>query len=77
MLTVGGGSVESIYEETLEFIRAFVASHPYCPTVQEVQEGLGLQSTSTAHSRLMYLRGAGLVDWEEGKARTLRLLGLG
>lgn len=49
----------------------------YPPTVREVCEALGFASTNAAAEQLERLRRLGLVQWEAGRARTLRLTGSG
>jgi SOS-response transcriptional repressor LexA len=45
----------------------------YAPTVRELAQVVGLASSSTVWYWLMRLRYEGLVTWEEGKTRTIRL----
>lgn len=46
---------------------------PYSPTVRELQEWLGMASTSVVMYHLEKLQALGLVTREPGLARTLRL----
>jgi len=64
----------SIQTQTMAFLRQYIEKYNRAPTVKEVMEGMGLPSTSMAHYRLTCLRAAGMVDWDAGKARTLRLV---
>jgi repressor LexA len=48
--------------EALEFIKAFVAANGYPPTVREIGENLGLQSSSTAFNLLEQLVKKGYVS---------------
>jgi hypothetical protein len=47
-------------------------SHGYAPTLRELSERIG-RSLSTTQYHLCQLRDAGLVEWEPGAARTLRV----
>jgi hypothetical protein len=47
-------------------------SHGYAPTLRELSDRIG-RSLSTTQYHLCQLRDAGLVEWEPGAARTLRV----
>ncbi len=59
--------------ETFAVLQAFIREHGIPPTVRELAKALGISSTA-AHYRLTRLREHGLVEWEEGKSRTLRIV---
>lgn len=63
--------------DLLEAIRCYQAERGYSPTVRELCEILGVASTSTVHWHLANLQERGLVTWEPGLTRTLRLTGGG
>jgi SOS-response transcriptional repressor LexA len=42
------------------------------PSVREIADDMKLSSTNAVHLHLLRLRRLGLIDWEDGKARTLR-----
>ena len=46
----------------------------YWETVREIQEHLGMQSTSTAWFVLCSLQESGYISMQEGKPRTIRVL---
>ena len=59
----------------LQFIAACHHNEAPAPTVRDLVEALGLapSSVNAVRQHLLGLRDAGLVTWDEGKARTLRL----
>jgi SOS-response transcriptional repressor LexA len=57
----------------LAFVEAFVSRNGYSPTLDEVAGDVGLIAKSSARRHLKIMRGDGLVDWQEGCPRTLRL----
>lgn len=59
--------------EVLEFIKVFVAKNSYPPTVREIAEHMGLQSSSTAFQLLEQLVRKGFVTKGAGP-RTLRVV---
>lgn len=53
--------------------RALRARLGLAPTVREMADAAGLATHSAMHRHLLRLRGR-LFEWEDGKARTLRIL---
>jgi len=60
---------------TLEFIRHFMAEHGYAPKLQEIAEGIGIQSRGVAHRYVQALINAGHLENSSGRHRGLRLVG--
>ncbi len=60
-------------QDTLEFIRAYVAEHGRSPLVSEIANGLGLRSQGTTHRYIQALVDAGLLERHVGRTRGLRL----
>lgn len=58
----------------LEAILAYTKEHKYPPSVRELCDMLNLSSSSTVHGYLERLKIHGLVSWEPGSPRTLRVL---
>lgn len=71
MVTVPKPSREG---ELFRFLCEFTQQNGYAPSIREMSAALGLQSVQAVHRYLDRLRKRGLVDWEPGKARTLRIL---
>lgn len=61
-------------EELLDVVRRFTADHGYPPTVREIRDGLGLNAVSRVARMLGQLREAGLIDWQDGLSRTIRVV---
>ncbi len=55
------------------FIRDFSRAYGYPPTVREIGDSVGVRSPSTVKFHLNNLRAAGVVQWEDGKPRSLTL----
>ena len=60
-------------EQILNFLTQFMNEHGYAPTVREICNAVGLQSTATVHYHLNALRDAGLIEMEEMKKRAISL----
>ncbi len=59
--------------EILAFVRDFLSTNGYAPTVREICAAVGLRSTASVHYHLSELRRRGLIDMEDNKNRTLTL----
>ena len=60
-------------EQILNFLTQFMNEHGYAPTVREICNAVGLQSTATVHYHLNALRDAGLMEMDEMKKRAISL----
>jgi repressor LexA len=60
--------------EIFEFIRSYLASHGYPPTVREIGKAVGLHSSSTVHAHLAKLEGLGVLKRDPTKPRAIEVL---
>jgi repressor LexA len=60
-------------QEVLDFLRKAIAERGYVPSIREIVEALGVQSTSTIHYHLTGLARRGLIRWDKGKNRAIQL----
>lgn len=58
----------------LETVAEWIGSHGYPATVREIAEVMGI-ATNDVFQKLIRLRRDGVVDWQDGKCRTLRIVG--
>ncbi len=63
-----------VHHLMLGFIRLFVQANGYAPGVRELADLMGFKSTSVVRHHLVQMKAAGLVTWENGKSRTLRVV---
>lgn len=61
-------------EEILNFIKKYIVSHGYPPTVREIGAALGVSSPATIHTHLNNLESKGFIKKEETKNRAIELL---
>jgi len=61
-------------ELVLDYIKKFMVSNGYPPTVREIGKALDLSSPATVHAHLTNLEEKGFIRKEESKNRTLELL---
>ena len=59
----------------LAAITRLTAEHGHAPTMREVGQAVGLLSSSSISRRLVLMRHRGLVDFQDRKPRTLRVVG--
>jgi repressor LexA len=59
----------------VELIEDSYGARGYPPTVRELMEGAGLNSPASVQHHLKRLAADGVVEWEAGKTRTIRLTG--
>ena len=60
--------------ETLTFIKKYMVSHGFPPSVREICKGMNLSSPATVHAHLKELEKKGLIRKETNKFRTIELL---
>src|SRR6266581_7572477 len=61
----------------LDFIKATVRDRGYPPTVREIGEAVGLNSSSSVHAQLANLERRGLLRRDPTKPRAMELQGAG
>lgn len=67
-------TVTRALRETQDVISAFIARNGYSPSLREIADCLGLCAVSTIHVRLQKMRRLGLIAFEPGSSRTLRII---
>ncbi len=58
----------------LDYIKKFIATNGYSPTIREVMRGVELTSPATVHSYLKKFAAMGIIQYDEHKSRTIELL---
>ena len=61
-------------KDVLNYIKEFMVSHGYPPTVREIGKDLGLSSPATTHSHLSQLEEKGYIKKSDNKNRAIELL---
>lgn len=59
--------------EVLEFLKQFVASHGFAPTIRELASGVGLKSPATVEEHLQALECKGVITRIKGKKRAISI----
>ena len=61
-------------EEILDYIKKYMVSHGYPPTIREICKAKGVNSPATIHAHLHNLQKKGAIKMEESKNRAIELL---
>ena len=60
-------------EQVYNYVKSFIETDGYAPSVRDICHGLGIQSTSTIHHILHSLEAKGCIALADGKSRAIRL----
>ncbi|WP_103980867.1 transcriptional repressor LexA [Helcococcus massiliensis] len=61
-------------KQVLDFIKQFIAKNQLAPTVRDIQNGVGIKSTSTVSNDLAKLEKEGYIERSNLKSRAIKLL---
>lgn len=62
-------------EKIYNFIVSFMTEKGYSPSIREIGDAVGLNSTSSVFNQLMNLQDDGLIKMQNCKSRTISLVG--
>ena len=60
--------------ELYQWIRNYIKEFQHSPSIRQMMKAMGLKSPAPIQSRLKHLQYKGFISWQEGKARTLKLV---
>tara|TARA_B100000212_G_scaffold105054_1_gene77756 strand:+ start:2483 stop:3112 length:630 start_codon:yes stop_codon:yes gene_type:complete len=60
--------------ELYEWIKNYLRDFQHSPSIRQMMEAMGLKSPAPIQSRLKHLQDKGYISWQEGKARTLKVV---
>ena len=61
-------------DEILNFIKEYIVSHGYPPTIREIGKAMGVNSPATVHAHLNNLEKKGVIKKDDSKNRAIELL---
>ena len=61
-------------EELLNWIKSYVKEFQHSPSIRQMMKAMNLKSPAPIQSRLKHLQDKGFISWQEGKARTIKLV---
>ena len=56
------------------WIKEYVRDFQHSPSIRQMMQAMGLRSPAPIQSRLKHLQEKGYISWEEGKARTMKII---
>ncbi len=60
--------------ELFDWIKGYIADFQHSPSIRQMMNAMNLKSPAPIQSRLKHLQEKGYISWQEGKARTLKLV---
>jgi repressor LexA len=66
-------NVQETQAAVYNYIVEYISENAYSPSIRDICVGVGLKSTSTVHNHLRRLSEEGLIQFHEGKRRTIRV----
>ena len=60
--------------ELYNWIKEYIHDFQHSPSIRQMMSAMGLKSPAPIQSRLRHLQDKGFISWQEGKARTLKLV---
>ncbi|MBF2066561.1 MAG: repressor LexA [Calothrix sp. C42_A2020_038] len=61
-------------KELYDWLTEYIRVHQHSPSIRQMMQAMNLKSPAPIQSRLEHLRTKGYIEWNEGKARTIRVL---
>ncbi len=68
-------SLTPAQQELYNWLIDYINETQHAPSIRQMMKAMNLRSPAPIQSRLERLRAKGYIDWIEGKARTIRILG--
>jgi repressor LexA len=68
-------SLTQAQQELYNWLVDYIHTSQHAPSIRQMMRAMNLRSPAPIQSRLEHLRAKGYIDWTEGKARTIRILG--
>lgn len=61
-------------QELFDWLVVYIRENQHPPSIRQMMQAMQLKSPAPVQSRLKHLQKKGYIDWEEGRARTIRIL---
>ena len=69
-----GNNLTDAQKELYGWIKDYMKNFKHSPSIRQMMQAMGLKSPAPIQSRLKHLQEKGYISWQEGKARTMRLV---
>ena len=67
-------SLTHAQQELYDWLVVYIRENRHSPSIRQMMREMKLKSPAPVQSRLDHLRRKGYIDWQEGQARTIRIL---
>ena len=74
MSTAEANNLTEAQNELYEWIKNYMRDFQHSPSIRQMMEAMGLKSPAPIQSRLKHLQEKGYISWQEGKARTMKII---
>ncbi len=74
METSSGDNLTQAQNELYRWIKDYMKNFQHSPSIRQMMQAMGLKSPAPIQSRLKHLQDKGYISWQEGKARTMRIV---
>ena len=74
MVTSEGDNLTDAQNELYSWIKNYMKDFQHSPSIRQMMQAMGLKSPAPIQSRLKHLQDKGYISWQEGKARTMRIV---
>ena len=74
MLNSSSNNLTDAQNELYIWIKEYMRDFRHSPSIRQMMEAMGLKSPAPIQSRLKHLQDKGFISWQEGKARTLKVI---
>ena len=74
MFNLPDDNLTEAQNELYLWIKNYVKEFQHSPSIRQMMEAMGLKSPAPIQSRLKHLQEKGYISWQEGKARTLKVV---
>lgn len=61
-------------QELYDWLVDYIRQHQHSPSIRQMMRAMGLKSPAPIQSRLEHLKNKRYIDWNEGEARTIRIM---
>ena len=74
MLNSSEENLTEAQKELYGWIKNYIKNFQHSPSIRQMMQAMDLKSPAPIQSRLKHLQEKGYISWQEGKARTLKLV---
>ena len=74
MITSPEENLTEAQKELFSWIKDYMREFQHSPSIRQMMQAMGLKSPAPIQSRLKHLQDKGFISWQEGKARTLKIV---